>query len=154
MAPELLGLGPDPAHELDLLSLDGPGHVRHIGRDTAVYLPLESFDDLRPTNLPPLLRRGHLLARVRAEDLRKDGIGIGLALVVVGGVRTLFIRIEGMADGFDSQLVHHVLMVLLSRESDRLLRREGGHDQGHRQNGKKGFCFHGAIDYLRSLIQR
>ena len=121
MAPELLGLGPDAADELDLLGLDRPGHAGDIGRHAAIDLALEALDDLRPADVPPLLRGGHLLAGVGPEDLREHGEGIGLAFVIIGGIGALLVRVETAADGFDPELVEHVLVVLFGRESDRLL---------------------------------
>ena len=121
MAPELLRPGPDPADELHLLRLDGPGHGRDVLGHAAIDLPLEVLDDLRPPDLPPLPGGGHLPARLRPEDLRKHGEGIGLALIVIGGVRAALVRIEPAPDGLDAELVEHVLMVLFGRERDRSL---------------------------------
>ena len=122
MSPELLGLGPDHTNHFNLLRLNRPGHAGNIGRYAAIHFALEALDDLRPADIPPLLGGGHLLARVRPEDFRNHGEGIGLAFVVVGGVRTLFVSVEPATDGLDAQLVQHVLVVLLSSESNRLLR--------------------------------
>ena len=122
MSSELLGLRPDHTYRLDLLRLDNPGDGRDVVRNAAVNLALETFDDLRPADLPPLFGGGHFLACIRLEDLRKHRIGIGLALIVIGSVRAALVCIKGMPDGFDTQLVKHVLVILLGSESDWLLR--------------------------------
>ena len=116
MAPKLLGLGPDPADEFHLFSLNRPGHAGHVVRYAAVHLALEAFDDLRPADLPPLPGGGHFLARIRLENLGKYRVGIGLALVVVGSEGTALVGVEAATDGFNPQLVQHVLVVLFGRE--------------------------------------
>ena len=122
MASELFCLGPDHADGLDLFGLDNPCHGRDVVGNAAVNFALEAFDNLGSADFPPLLCGGDLLSCIGLEDLRQYGERIGLAFVVVGGVRTALVCVKGVSDGLDAQLVKHVLVVLLGCESHRLLR--------------------------------
>ena len=146
MAAKLLRLGADAADEFNLLRFDDPGHARHVGRHAAVHLALEALDDLRPADLPPLFGGSHLLALVRLEDLGQDGIGVGLALVVVGGEGAARIGVEAAADGLDAQLVEHVLVVLFSGERHRFLR--VGSSQQQTADKQKKWFFHNKRFYF------
>ena len=101
---------------------------------------LEAFDDLGPADFPPLLCGRHLLAFVGLEDLGQHRVRIGLALIIIGGERALLVGVETAPDGFDPELVEHVLVVLLGRESDRLL---GVGSHAEQAGGDKKEClFH------------
>ena len=85
---------------------------------------------------------GDLLAGFRPEDLRDYGEGIGLAFIIVGGIGAFLVRVEPAPDGFDAQLVHHVLVVLLRRERNRLLRKGGRAEQAARKQKDDLFHIH------------
>ena len=97
----------------------GPGHVRHVARDATIDVLLVHLHDFRTPLVPPHRRRRHLLAVVQSERIGKIGIRVRLRLVVVGMIRSLFITARTGTQGFDAQLIHHVLVILIGGEGDR-----------------------------------
>ena len=122
MAFEQFCLGPDTANGLNFFCLNGPCHTGYVVRDSAVYLALKALNYLRPADIPPLLCGGHFFPGFCYQYFRKDGVGVCLALVIIGGARAALIGVKCVSYGFDTQLVHHVLVIFLGGECNWCLR--------------------------------
>ena len=92
---------------------DFPGDFGNDFGDTADHFAIEIFHDLRPALVPPHCRFGDLFAVTQLQHVGKIGVRIRRCGVVVGVIRGVFIAARTRAEGFDLQLVHHVLMILL-----------------------------------------
>ena len=114
-------LGCDDGMEADKFMFggdDGPGDGGDVVGDDAVDILVEVVENLRATLLPPHFCGGDFLSIVEGEGVGEIGIWVGLRLVVVGVVGSFGISAGTGAEGFDAELGHHVLMVLIGGEGD------------------------------------
>ncbi len=118
-ADEVFGEDAIEADHLVVDGGDGPFHVGLIFGDAAVDILLVHLDDLRAALVPPDLGSGDGLAVVQFERVGEIGPGVGLRLVVVGVVGGFFIAAGTGTQRLDAELVHHVLVILVSGEGDR-----------------------------------
>jgi hypothetical protein len=92
--------------------LHAPTHRRHMGRDATDYLALEVFDNLGASLVPPLFGCCDRLPVFQRERIRQISVRIGLRFLVIRVMGVLFISTWSRTKGFDTQLIHHVLMIL------------------------------------------
>ena len=129
-ADEVFG---DHRVEADHLMVDGregPSHFGHIGRDSPIDFLFEQLDDFGAALVPPEFGRRHFFSVVERERIGKIGVGICFRLVVVGVAARLLIAARARAQGFDAELVHHVLVVLVGGDGDGRVWSLGGRGRG------------------------
>ena len=96
-----------------------PGDLGRVLGHEAVNLAREVLDDLGPTLVEPLFRRGDLLAVLHHQRIGQVRMRICSGFVEIGVVGRMFVARPAGAQLGDAELVHHVLTFLLGGEIDR-----------------------------------
>ena len=99
---------------------DGPVNLGNVCGHEAIDVLRKHVDELGAPLVPPHFRSRDLGAVVQGERIGKDGIGIGLGFVVVGVVGSVLVAAGAGAQRLDAELVHHVLVILIGGECDRI----------------------------------
>ena len=87
---------------------------RHVLRHPAIDFPVKVLNSFRAPLLPPHLRRSRFFPVLQCQGIGQVGIGIGLGLVGVLIIGRPWVHTVGTRpQGFDAQLLHHVLMILI-----------------------------------------
>src|SRR6185437_7827063 len=95
-----------------------PRYLGYVVGDTPVDVIFQSSNDLRPPLLPPLARGRDALAITESQRVRQRWVWISQQLVIVGVIRVVLITARAGAQLLDTELLHHVLVILVRRESD------------------------------------
>jgi hypothetical protein len=124
----------DAAPDHATLADHPPGDRRSPGRDAAVRLAGEQFEQLRTTDLPPGRRVGYRAAVVQGQRIGQQAVGASLGLVVVDGVGGGRVHaVDAGPQGLDPQQVEHAPVILLGGQRGR--RRRPRAAAGDRQRG-------------------
>ena len=102
---------------------DGPGDLGDVGRDEAVDILREHFNQLGAALVRPHLGSGDFFAVIHHQRIGDVGIGIGFRFIVVGVVGRVFVSAETGTQRLDAKLVHHVLVILVGSKGNRRWRR-------------------------------
>src|SRR5574344_1959598 len=95
-----------------------PCYIRDILGQTSIHFLLKTFNDFGSALVPPHIGGSYFFSLAGCKHIRQLGAWICQCFIVIGMVWVRFISTWPGSKYFNTQLSHHIVMVLLSSKSD------------------------------------
>ncbi|MEI6276845.1 MAG: hypothetical protein WCP08_12685 [Prolixibacteraceae bacterium] len=116
MSGQLFGDDRGEAYKFPVGDFNRPGYFGEMKGESSVDLAFHLLHDFWAAQFPPGFGRGYFFAIFQGQDLRQQRTGIGQGFVVIGMVGGGGVATGTGSQLFDSQLLHHILVILLCRK--------------------------------------